>query len=240
MPRLPRGIEALTSAPSQGLTSHYDTQKAWRRHPATKLRTELETLPDPDSHVATSTRRVLAAAIGFFTLVLSGFAAHESIAQASPDEKKECVSQIRQRTAAFVAEDWQQLQRLAKRYIDTCKAIYGSEALSDAHGAIAFANLRFGNASASLSAAESCIALFYSNSGCHLAKVEAMLKLGRIPEAHAELQFAEKLVAHLSAMAERELQSASHPAERELQAAKLYLLRAQESQVERLRQRVSP
>jgi len=67
-----------------------------------------------------------------------------------------------------------------------------------------------------------------------------MLKLGRMPEARAALNIAEKLVAHLAAAAERELQRASHPAERELHAAKLNLLRAQESVVEGLRRRVSP
>ena len=174
-------------------------------------------------------------------LVLTGSSARESIAQASSDEKqRECLSQINQRAAALSASDWQQLQRLAKRYIDTCKAIYGSEDLATAHGDVAIANLRLDNATAALSAAESCIALFYSNSGCHLGKVEAMLKLGRIPEARTALNIAEKLVAHLAAAAERELQRANHPSERELYAAKLNLLRAQESVVEGLRRSLSP
>lgn len=173
-------------------------------------------------------------------LVFMVSGAVDALAQTTSEQKsQECISLIKERTAALVANDWQQLERLAKRYLQTCRGVHDSESLANAQEDLANAYFELGNRTAALSATEACIDLFYASPGCHVRRAVLLLKLGRLRDARAALAIAEKLVGHLITTTERDLQRAAHPLERELNAAKLEKLRALESRIEALRPQVN-
>lgn len=158
------------------------------------------------------------------------------VVQAGNEEKaRQCTTQINEQTAALVAQDWPQLERLAKRYLQDCKGVFDSEAYSGAYENIAIANMKLGNAAVALAASEKCIGVFYANSSCHVQKVQALIKLERLTEAHNELEIAERLVAHLIDNNERLLREASHPIYKELYSSKLQNLKAQKAFLDRIR-----
>jgi hypothetical protein len=185
-------------------------------------------------------RHVITTSAGLLLFVLIGLNTIDSFAQSpSGERERECVSHINQRTAALVADDWREVERLAKRYLETCKEVHESEHLACAYEQIAIANRRLNDPKSALTATETCIALFYSNSGCHLEKAEAMLKLGHIRGARSALDIAEKLVPHLIRSVEQDMERANHRSARELYAAKLRELRAQQRVIEAMRPKVS-
>lgn len=157
----------------------------------------------------------------------------------SKQKNQECISLINERTAALVADDWQHLERLAKRYLQTCRSVHDPESLANAQEDLAIAYLKLGNLTAALLATESCIDLFYASAGCHVRWTELLLKLERPQEARASLAIAEKLVGYLITTTEKNLQRAAHPLERDLNAAKLEKLRALEYRISTLRPQVN-
>jgi len=164
----------------------------------------------------------------------------DALAQATSEQKAyECVSLIKERTAARAADDWQQLERLAKRYLQTCKGVHNSEDLANAQEDISTAYFELGNLTAALSVAEACISLYYASPGCHVRRVVVFLELGRLRDARAALAVAEKLVAHLITNTENDLQRDAHPLDRELNSAKLNYLRSLESRIDQLRRQVN-
>lgn len=162
-----------------------------------------------------------------------------AVVQAGNEEKaRQCVTLIKEQTAALVARDWSQLERLAKQYLQDCKEVHDSEAYSGGYEHLAIANMYLGNEVAALAMSEKCINIFYGNSGCHVEKVQALIKLKRISEARDALEIAERLVAHLIDNNERHLHETHHPIYKELYSAKLYQLRAEKSLLEQIRRLV--
>lgn len=147
-----------------------------------------------------------------------------AVAQGGPNDrvewKNQCITQFKERTAALVARDWPQLERLAKRYLQDCKGAFGSEDYSIAYEHIAIANMRLNNPTAALAASAECIDTFYGNAGCHVEKVEALIYLERLAEAHTEFKIAERLVTHLIEVNERALREAYEPSEKRLYSSK--------------------
>ena len=154
---------------------------------------------------------------------------------ASKEKAQQCVTQMGEQTAALVARDWPQLERLAKRYLQDCKGVFGSELYSDAYLHIAIANIQLDDSAAALAASETCIDIFYANSGCHVQKVLALIKLKRFAEALTESEIAEKLVDYLIKRNERDLREASQPVDKELYSSKDDNLKAQKSLLNSIR-----
>ena len=109
----------------------------------------------------------------------------------------QCVDQINERTAAFVAQDWGQVERLAIRYTKDCSAVFGARDDAAPFGDLAVARLKQGSASQALAAADRCIAIFYPSSSCHVSRVQALLASGRVAEARVGLERSERLIIHL-------------------------------------------
>ena len=151
--------------------------------------------------------------------------------------KQRCIEQITQRTAALVAQDWSELERLAERYVKTCKDVFDNQDYSEAYEQIAIANVRMSNAKKALAASDTCINITYSNSGCHLQKVEALLALTRRPEASTTLEGAERLVSHLISLTERDIRDARTPLDKELFESRLNNLNSQKEHAAALRNR---
>lgn len=146
-----------------------------------------------------------------------------------------CAEKTRERTAALVAEDWPQLERLGKIYVQSCRNVVNADFLSSGFEHIAFANLKMLRFIDALDAANSCIETYYPNPGCHILKVRALIELDRIIEARVAFRIAERLVKHSLSVNERELLTARTPAERELYLAKKHHFEALLKWVEVLR-----
>lgn len=167
----------------------------------------------------------------------------DALAQTTVKQKQqECVSLIKERTAAIVTRDWKQLEKIAKRYIQTCKSVHDSESIANAHMDLANAYSGLGNQSSALAATEACIDLFYASPSCHVYRVEFLLKLERRQDARAALTIAEKLVGYLIPTTEKDLQrtidsdqSELNTAMRTLYTAKLEQLRGLEDHIDWLR-----
>lgn len=159
-----------------------------------------------------------------------------AVAQTASEEKvQQCVTHMNERTAALAARDWFQLERLAKRYIQDCKGVLGSEDYSWAYYHIATANIQINNATAALAASEECIDIFYANAGCHVLKVDALIKLDRFAEARTEFEIAERLVPYLIKKNEGDLSETSDPLKKRLYSAKDDFLRSQQEVLDLIR-----
>ena len=97
------------------------------------------------------------------------------------------------------------------------------------------AYLKIGNAKKSVSVGETCIKFFYTNTGCHIWKVEGLIALKRMDEARTSLDKAEKLIRHLIQTQRREISHARSNGDIELINAKLEELNAQKEQAEAIR-----
>jgi hypothetical protein len=148
---------------------------------------------------------------------------------------QECTSLIKQRTAALVANDWPQLERLAKLYLQECTGVHPSESLANAQEDLAVAYDRLDNQMAVLAATERCIEIFYATPRCHVQRAWALVKLGRQQDARAAFAIADKVVSHAITTTETDLQRAGDPSRRELDAANLQKYRALAAQVDVIR-----
>jgi len=151
-------------------------------------------------------RKMLKLALFSLLLVIMVVGAVDAIAQTTSEQKnQECISLIKERTAALAAKDWQQLEWLAKRYLQKCRGVHDSESLASAQEDLANAYFELGNLMAALSATEACIDLFYASPGCHVISAVVLLKLGRLQDVRAAHSIAERLVGHLITTTERYL-----------------------------------
>jgi len=159
-----------------------------------------------------------------------------AVAQAdSQDKKRECITLLEEQTAALTAEDWTHLEKLAKRYLQDCKEVSDSENYSFAHESIAIANIRLNNPAAALEASKTCIDVYYTNVGCHVTKIRALINLQRVSDARASFEIAERLVAHVIEINERDLHETSDPLEKKVYAAKEHYLNAQKGLLDSIR-----
>jgi tetratricopeptide (TPR) repeat protein len=151
------------------------------------------------------------------------------------EKLKRCISKRNEMTAAMVARDWQNLERLGNEYLLVCKGGTDPEDLSVAYAHIAIANNRLEKYRSALTAAESCIKAYYANPGCHIEKSEALIALGRKSEAWKSLEISEKLARHALDTAKQELNDARSELDRKNQTSKIDLYNTQLLLIESIR-----
>ncbi len=158
----------------------------------------------------------------------------EAVAQ-TIEKAEECVSQREQQTAALVAQDWSQLERLARRYINDCEDVFSSKYNSQAHNYLSIALFYLGNFEAALAASETCIGIYYSSSSCHVQKVQSLIELEGFADARPALEIAERLIAYLIETNRKNIRSATESLSRELYQSTHDQLLAEKALLEKLR-----
>lgn len=141
--------------------------------------------------------------------------------------KRKCISAINQRTAAFAARDWGTLEKRAKSYVSQCKGAFDDRDLSEAQQQIAYAQIELNRPVDGLAAASSCIETYYANSACHIRKVVALQKLGRLEEAKRSIMIALRLIEHNIDVTKLNLTRPLEALERELLESRLKEFEAQ-------------
>jgi hypothetical protein len=139
-----------------------------------------------------------------------------SFALAGETKEEQCTSIISEGTAALVARDWVNLERLGNKRLATCKGVYDSRFSSGGYLDIATANNALGERKSALVAAESCISTFYRNANCHVEKSAALVKLVEKEEARKALDIAYKVTTHELKQAEQDIRGATNPLEKKL------------------------
>jgi tetratricopeptide (TPR) repeat protein len=138
------------------------------------------------------------------TLLPSSLATAQS---RSIQAREACVEEIENATTALRAKDWRQLERIAKRMIQTCsgdtsQVSAGYEHLSNAYN-------RMHRPKEAFDTAVSCIDFSYRySSGCQIQKAVALEALGRFAEARATLEIAERLARQALSQTESDIQDA--------------------------------
>ena len=119
-----------------------------------------------------------------------------ALAQSEPRQlsARACIDLMNGRTAALVAEDWDQLEVLATRTLQGCRDVLPAEAMASANFHLAKAALATGRPRDALASAEACISIFYQETDCHIERLEALLALGRYSEAKKEFQIVDRIV----------------------------------------------
>ena len=155
--------------------------------------------------------------------------------EVSERTKLACVSQMDERTAALTARDWPQLERLAKRYIQSCRDAFDASNVSDAYEDIADAMLGMHHSKEALSAADACISNYYANPSCHVDKVLALLALKRLSAANDAFIIADRLSSHALAQNESDLANATSSSEKASFTARKHKYESQRELLDALR-----
>lgn len=175
-------------------------------------------------------------------MLLAGILTSGVHAEIKPNEVKkieQCISLTNEQTAALVAEDWENLERLAKDYITKCKEVVSSEDLSSRVVNIAMANNELGKPRLALAAAETCLKTYYGTPGCHIEKTRALIALGRKDEARKSLDISERITQHALENANRDFERSRFEIEKELHRSSIYLYKSQLFQIGKMRSRLS-
>jgi hypothetical protein len=180
------------------------------------------------------TLRNTAVLVAAFAIQTHALAAGQHAVSGKREDR--CVEQIDGRTAAIVARDWVQLEKVSARFAEQCADVFGIEELSRAHEDVATARNRLGNSRRALLAINACHATYYANTGCHVEKVEALLALKRQREAESAFDKAERLISHATESIGRDLQQTLPGAKKEYLEAQLRKLQAQRAQLDSLRE----
>ena len=102
-----------------------------------------------------------------------------------------------------------------------------NEDLSSAYWHIATVKLETQKPSEALTAADLCLKTYYSNSGCHILRVEALIMLKQESRAREALNIADRLTRHNLDIAERDRSRAPTKPEAELFDSKIKLYQSQ-------------
>lgn len=138
----------------------------------------------------------------YFLAILSAISplAELSGKESSPpslQEQRECTEQIKERTAAIRMEDWPQLDRIARRFIQSCEGHFDRRDIAYAYGSVASANNEMGRFEEALAQANAGIATYYLEPSNHLEKAKALLALHNMMEAKKAFRIADH-VLHLA------------------------------------------
>lgn len=134
----------------------------------------------------------------------------------SLQEKRECIEQMKERTAALVAEDWSQLDTIARRFIRSCSDVLDWRYIADAYGAVASANNEMGHFEEALIQANAGTAEHYFGTSSHIEKLKALFALNRVEEAKKSFRVAERLIHSVIEQNDTDLQKAQTESDREL------------------------
>lgn len=153
-------------------------------------------------------------------------------------KKEQCISLKNEETAALVAKDWENLDRLARIYVGECKDVFEAQWLSGAHENIAIANNAQGKFKYALVASNACVKAYYGSPGCHIQKSRALVALGEKAEAVKSLDISERLARHALEGAQHDLNQAYSELDKELYTSRisqhesyLYLIDAMRSEL---------
>jgi tetratricopeptide (TPR) repeat protein len=125
-------------------------------------------------------------------------------------QREKCISLMNERTAAYSAEDWINLERLSRNYISCCKKVHDPRNIANAYGDIACANNELKKYNIALKESNKGIIEYYAETGCHIQKVVALIGLKRLKEAIEELKIAEKLAIHIKEENQRDLNNSNN------------------------------
>lgn len=134
----------------------------------------------------------------------------------SAELKKYCIENIKQRTAALVAEDWNRLIAEANNYIRRCEKAFSSEDFANAYEQRAIGFNRLGQPNQSLQAVEFCLNIDYANTGCHINQAEALQLQGKFQDSLKSLDRADRLLTFSLQRLEREIQRPQDSQSKEL------------------------
>jgi tetratricopeptide (TPR) repeat protein len=135
-------------------------------------------------------------------------------------EKQDCVDQLEESAAALTAEDWAQLDTIARHLIQSCNGVLERRSIASAYGSLAIANHERGQFQEALAAAQSGIATHYLVTENHVEKFRALLSLHRYEEARNSYSIAKRLIQEAIVQSNLDLSKASDESDR-----KLYLSR---------------
>ena len=169
-------------------------------------------------HTTTLMRALSGSTLLALSIVFTGLPAlgQDAISKRQTD----CVARINERTAALAARDWDELERLAEQYSKLCKGVFSASDDSTAFEHVALANYYGkGNYRKALAANDACIRTSFSNSGCHVSRLQVLVALGRTAEARASYERVERLLSHLMESNDRSLADAATPQQKELHEA---------------------
>jgi len=157
------------------------------------------------------------------------FSSKEDVRNFTTESKEE-------QTAALVAEDWNQLDKIARYYIQSCGGgDCDAKSIASAFNNISIANFEMLRFSEALESANSCIEAFYVTPGCHFLKTKALLEMGRISEAQTSFRITEKLVKHCLSKNESELKAAPDSSHRNLYLSEKNLYESVQGALQRLK-----
>ena len=179
----------------------------------------------------TPTKTILVGLLSI-TLIAPGFA--QSL---SERRQTDCIARINDRTAALVAQDWQELERRAEEYSKQCKGAFSADDDSMALENIALANFKQGKSKKAIVAADACLRLSFSNSGCHIWRIQALFASGNVSDARSSLERFDRLLAHLIERNDKELTAARSALDREFYESIRNKYQAQSEQAAALRER---
>jgi len=131
-------------------------------------------------------------------------------------KQTECIEQVRERTAAIKTEDWPQLERIARRFIQSCDGVYSRQEIANAYGDAATANYEMGRFKEALIQANAGIATHYLETSNHLERVKALFALLQISEAKESFRVTDNLIHLAVERNSEELQTAQSEVERKL------------------------
>jgi hypothetical protein len=154
---------------------------------------------------------------------------------ATIQEQGECTEQVRERTAAIGAMDWPQLDRIARRFIQSCTGVYTRQEIANAYGDVASANNAMGRFKEALVQANAGIATHYLETSNHLEKVTALFALLQISEAKESFRVADNIIQLAIERNSAELQKARNDSERNLFQANKVLYESQLRAIDRYR-----
>ena len=179
----------------------------------------------------------LSSSIWITSIVLTASLLYQPVTN-SADSDNRCIFLKNEQTAALVAADWENLERLAGGYVDECKGNFEPQDLSSAHENIAIANNELGRYNRGLAAAEACIKVHYGNSGCHILKAEALIALVQYTQARKALDISEKLARRALVDAKHDRDRAGSEPYKELYSAKVNLYESQLYRISEMKSRV--
>jgi len=131
-------------------------------------------------------------------------------------KQEQCISLTNEQSAALVAQDWENLERLAKDYLSKCRGFISSQELSDRAVNITIAYYELGRFKQAIVSADACIKIYYGNSGCHILKAKSLFALGNRTAAIKTLDISDRIAHHALEGAKHDLERASSELDKEL------------------------
>lgn len=130
-------------------------------------------------------------------------------------QRRECATQLQERSFAITMRDWTLLDQSGRAYIESCSALSERADLAKAYGAVASANNEMGQYREALDQAQAGITADYLETSNHLEKVRALFALNRSIEAKEALEDADHVIHLAIKLNDAHMETAHNDHERE-------------------------